>query len=147
MTFKTKTNFKKRIIATLLDYSIFLLSTYLYIILLGHDNSEGGKTVNGLLALPIPVAWFIYFVLIESYYGATFAHQALYLKILTTDRKEIELTHALRRHLMDPIDILFYGIPAIIAIKHSDKHQRLGDMWAKTIVIDTKDKEQILLDT
>jgi uncharacterized RDD family membrane protein YckC len=44
--------------------------------------------------------------------------------------------------LLDPIDILFYGIPAIIAIKNSDKHQRLGDMWAKTIVVDIKDAEQ-----
>lgn len=145
MTFKTKTNLKKRIIATLLDYSLFLLSTYLYIMLVGHDNDEGGKTVNGLLALPIPIVWFIYFVVIEACYSATLAHQGLYLKVLTIDRKEIEWTQALKRHLLDPIDILFYGIPAIIAIRNSDKHQRLGDMWAKTIVVDTKDAEQIFI--
>jgi uncharacterized RDD family membrane protein YckC len=145
MTFKTKTNLKKRIIATLLDYSLFLLSTYLYIMLVGHDNDEGGKTVNGLLALPIPIVWFIYFVVVEACYSATLAHQGLYLKVLTIDRKEIEWTQALKRHLLDLIDILFYGIPAIIAIKNSDKHQRLGDMWAKTIVVDTRDKEQIFI--
>ena len=117
MTFKTKTNLKKRIIATLLDYALFLLSTYLYIMLVGHENDEGGKTVNGLLALPIPIVWFIYFVIIEAFYGATLAHQGLYLKVLTVDRKEIEFTQALKRHLVDPIDILLYGIPAIIAIK------------------------------
>jgi uncharacterized RDD family membrane protein YckC len=144
MTFKTKTNLKKRIIATLLDYSLFLLATYLYIMLVGHDNDEGGKTVNGLLALPILIVWFIYFVVIEACYSATLAHQGLYLKVVTIGRKEIEWTQALKRHLLDPIDILFYGIPAIIAIKNSDKHQRLGDMWAKTIVVDTKDKEQVL---
>ena len=142
MNFKTKPNLKKRIIATLLDYALFLLSTYLYIMLVGQENDEGGKTVNGLLALPIPIVWFIYFVIIEAFYGATLAHQGLYLKVLTVDRKEIEFTQALKRHLVDPIDILLYGIPAIIAIKNSAQHQRLGDMWAKTIVIDTKDKEQ-----
>ena len=142
MNFKTKPNLKKRIIATLLDYALFLLSTYLYIMLVGQENDEGGKTVNGLLALPIPIVWFIYFVIIEALYGATLAHQGLYLKVLTVDRKEIEFTQALKRHLVDPIDILLYGIPAIIAIKNSAQHQRLGDMWAKTIVIDTKDKEQ-----
>ena len=110
--------------------------------LVGQENDEGGKTVNGLLALPIPIVWFIYFVIIEAFYGATLAHQGLYLKVLTVDRKEIEFTQALKRHLVDPIDILLYGIPAIIAIKNSAQHQRLGDMWAKTIVIDTKDKEQ-----
>lgn len=114
----------------------------MYIMYFGQDNSEGGKTVSGLMALPIPIAWIIYFVVIEACYGATLAHQGLYLKVLTVDRNEIKWTQALKRHLLDPIDILFYGIPAIIAIKNSDKHQRLGDMWAKTIVVDTKDAEQ-----
>ena len=48
-------------------------------------------------------------------------------------------------HLLDPIYILFYGIPSITAINNSDKHQRLVDTWAKTIVADKKDKEQFLL--
>jgi len=113
--------------------------------LAGHDNDEGGKTVNGLLALPIPTVWFIYFVVIEAINGATLGHQGLDLKVLTVDRNEIEFTQALKRHLLDPIDIFIYGIPAIIAIKNSDRHQRLGDMWAKTIVVDKKDKEQFLV--
>jgi uncharacterized RDD family membrane protein YckC len=142
MTFKTKTNLKKRIIATLLDYALFLISTYIYIVLVGHDNDEGGKTVNGFLALPIPMGWFIYFVVIEACYDATLVHQGLYLKVLTVDRKETEWTQALKRHLLDPIDILFFGIPAIIAIKNTAKHQRIGDIWAGTIVVDLRDKEQ-----
>lgn len=114
----------------------------MYIMYFGHDNGEGGKTVDGLMALPIPMLWSLYFVVVEAMYGATFAHQALYLKVTTLDRKEIELIQALKRHLLDPIDILFWGIPGIIAIKNTDKHQRLGDLWAKTIVVDTKDPEQ-----
>jgi len=108
----------------------------------GVDNEEGGKTVSGLMALPIPLFWFIYFVIIEAFYGGTLSHQGLNLKVLTLDRKDIEWTHALKRHLLDPIDILLYGIPAIITIKNSEKCQRLGDMWAKTIVVDIKDAEQ-----
>ena len=145
MTFKYKTNLKKRIIATLIDYALFLIPTYIYIMYFGQDNNEGGRTVNGIMTLPILIAWIIYFVVIEACYGATLAHQGLYLKVFTVDRKEIEWTQALKRHLLDPIDILFYGIPAIIAIKNSDKHQRLGDMWANTIVIDTKDAEQYIV--
>lgn len=114
----------------------------MYIMYFGQNNSEGGKTVSGLMTLPIPIAWIIYFVVIEARYGATLAHQGLYLKVLTVDRKEIEWTQALKRHFLDPIDILFIGIPAIIAIKNSEKHQRLGDMWAKTIVVNTQDAEQ-----
>lgn len=96
--------------------------------LLGHENDEGGKTVSGLLTLPIFFVWYIYFVIIEAAYGATLGHQGFNLKVLKINRSSISLTHALKRHLLDPIDILFYGIPAIIAIKNSDKHQRIGDM-------------------
>ncbi|MES2620099.1 MAG: RDD family protein [Bacteroidota bacterium] len=143
-TFKFKTNLKKRICATLLDYGLYLLAFYVYVMFFGHDNDEGGQTVNGLLALPIFIAWFIYFVVIEAFYGATLGHQGFNLKVLTLNRKNIEFTQALKRHLLDPIDILFSGIPAIIAIKNSDKHQRIGDMWAKTSVVDTTDPEQYL---
>jgi uncharacterized RDD family membrane protein YckC len=143
--FKYKTNLKKKIIATLLDYALVLIPTYMYIMYFGVDNNEGGKTVSGLLALPLPTFWFIYFVVVEAMYGATLAHQAFYLKVVTLNRKEIGFSQALKRHLLDPIDILFWGIPGIIAIKNTDKHQRLGDLWAKTIVVDTKDPEQYYL--
>jgi uncharacterized RDD family membrane protein YckC len=142
MTLTYKPNLKKRIIATLLDYALFLIPTFIYIMYFGQDTDEGGKTVSGLMALPIPLAWFIYFVVIESINGATLAHKGLHLRVVTIDRTKIEWTQALKRHLLDPIDILFYGIPAMIAIKNSDKHQRLGDMFAKTIVVDIKDPEQ-----
>ena len=122
-----------------------MLFNFLYIELFGQDKSGGAKEVTGLLALPIPVSWFLYFVVVEAFYGATLAHQGMYLKVLTLERKEIAFMHALKRHLLDPIDILIYGIPAIIAIKNTDKHQQLGDLWAKTIVVDTKDTEQYLI--
>lgn len=137
-----KTNLKKRIIATLVDYTIYLLFFFFYVNYFGHDNDEGGKTVDGLLALPVFIVWFIYFVIVEAINGATLGHSGVYLKVFTIDRAEIGFSQAFRRHLLDPIDILMYGIPALIAIKSSDKHQRLGDMWAKTIVVDTKDSQQ-----
>jgi uncharacterized RDD family membrane protein YckC len=88
----------------------------MYIMFFGHDNDEGGKSVEGLMVLPIPTLWFIYFVVVEAFSGATLAHQALYLKVTTLDRRQIGFTQALKRHLLDPIDILFWAIPGIIAI-------------------------------
>jgi uncharacterized RDD family membrane protein YckC len=142
MTLQYRHNLKKRIIATIIDYGMVLGVTYVYIMYFGYDNEEGGKTVDGIMTLPIPIFWTLYFVVIEAIYGATLGHQALDLKVVTDTRKEINGIQALKRHLIDPIDFLLYGIPAIIAILNSDKHQRIGDMWAKTIVIDTKDIEQ-----
>lgn len=111
-------------------------------VLLGTDDGNGVTTVSGFKALVIPIVWFIYFVVIEAEYGATLGHKSFDIKVMTIDRKDIEFTHALKRHLLDPIDILFYGIPAFIAVKYSLRHQRLGDMWAQTIVIDILDPEQ-----
>jgi uncharacterized RDD family membrane protein YckC len=141
-TYKFKTNLKKRIYATLLDYGIYVIFFFLYVDFFGHDASDGGKVVNGFLALPLLIVWFIYFVILEAFYGATPGHLVLSLKVVLLDRKEIGFEQALKRHLLDSIDILFYGIPAIIAIRNSDRHQRIGDMWAKTIVVDTIDQEQ-----
>lgn len=81
-----------------------------YVTLFGHENDEGGQTVSGLLALPIFIGWFIYFVVIEVFYGATLGHQVFNLKVLPLNRKDIEFTQALKRHLLDWLDILFYGI-------------------------------------
>jgi uncharacterized RDD family membrane protein YckC len=137
-----KANLKKRIVATLLDYALIFVLIYLYVILLGESDGEGRKTVSGVMALPVPIVWFVYFVVIETLYGATLGHQVLGLRVLTVDHKQIGFVHALKRRLFDPVDILLYGIPAIVAIKNSDKHQRLGDIWAHTIVVDIQDNAQ-----
>lgn len=76
-------------IAKLIDYALFLISIYVYIIYFGQDNSEGGKTISGLMALSISITWIIYFIVIEVYYNATLAHQGLYLKILIIGRKKL----------------------------------------------------------
>jgi uncharacterized RDD family membrane protein YckC len=94
--FNYKTNLKKKIIATLFDYALVLIPTGIYIAYFGHDNDQGGKTVDGVMALPIPALWFICFVVVEAFYGATLAHQALYLKVVTLDRKEIGFSEALK---------------------------------------------------
>lgn len=71
---KFKPNLRRRITASLLDYAIFLLPTYMYTMYFGTDNAEGGKTVSGLLAFPVFIFWIIYFVVVEAVYGATWAH-------------------------------------------------------------------------
>lgn len=142
MKYAYKTNFKKRILATVLDYLIFGLLCYLYLGFFGTENDEGALVVRNLMALPILILWLVYFVAIEGLKGATLGHQALNLKVLTVRRDEIGLTEAFLRRLLDLIDILWYGIPAIIEIKYTEKHQRLGDLVAGTIVIDTEDPTQ-----
>ena len=140
--FKYRSNLGKRIAATLIDYGLYFLLFVTYVKWFGHSDNIDGKIVDGLQALPIFIFWFFYFVCVEALLNATLGHFLLHLRVVSIDRKSIDFSQALRRHLLDPIDIVMYGIPAIIAIKNTSKRQRLGDMWAGTVVVDTKDPEQ-----
>lgn len=64
--FQYKTNLKKRFVASLIDYIIVFAFTFFYIDYFGTPNEEGGKTVNGLMALPVFGIWFFYFVVVEE---------------------------------------------------------------------------------
>lgn len=136
-----KSNLGKRIAATIIDYGIIMLVTYLYIMYYGRENAEGQMQVEGIATTPLFMFWVTYLVFAETLFGATLGHHAFYLRVVTSKRDEITFGQALKRRLLDPID-LFWGIPAFIAISKSEKKQRLGDMWAETLVVDTKDPEQ-----
>lgn len=134
-----KPHLKLRIIATLIDYGIFFILFYLYCTIFGHQTGDGSWEVNGSLALPIPIFWFLYFVLLETLNQATPGHDICKLKVVTTYGEKISLSMALKRRICDPIDLFFYGIPAIIVILKSEKHQRIGDMLAGTLVVKNAD--------
>jgi len=141
--FQYKANLKKRFWASFFDYAVVFAFTFFYIDFFGTPNEHGGKSVQGVMGLPVLGLWFVYFVVVETYFGGTLFHLAFNLKVLTVDRKPIDYIQALKRHLLDPFECFIWGIPAAIAIKNSDKHQRVGDMWAKTIVVDILDQEQM----
>lgn len=139
-----KSNLVKRILATIVDYGFFLMATFVYILYFGEqDPNTGEYVVSGIMVLPIPICWFIYFVFIEGLNQATIGHQAFGLIVKTKEGKEILIEEALKRHILDPIDILMFGIPAIFSIKTTPLHQRLGDQFANTIVLDERDEEQM----
>jgi uncharacterized RDD family membrane protein YckC len=135
-----KPNLRKRILANLLDYGFYFVVIIAYMFYFGHETEDGGMAVEGILALPIVIFWVLYFVIIEGIYGGTIGHLGFNLKVMTVDGKDVRIGNSLRRHLLDFIEIGSFGIPAIIAIKNSDKYQRLGDMWANTIVVNLEEE-------
>lgn len=142
-TITYKPNLSRRIFATLIDYGIYFGIFYCYLLYFGTETADG-QTVTGFRALPLNIIWLLYFVVVEAASGATVGHTLLDLKVVTLNGRKIGFTQAFKRRLLDPVDILFWGIPAIVAIKNSDKCQRLGDMWATTVVINIKDPAQNL---
>lgn len=138
----TKSNILLRIFACLIDYSVIYAFTFYMIFTFGEPNAEGNYSLNGLPAL-IPIGfWLIMTVGMELTLGATIGNYLAGLKAIPIQRDSLKLTfsESLKRHLLDLIDMFFFGLVGIITIKNTEKNQRVGDLWAKTIVVN---KEQL----
>ncbi len=134
-----KPHIKHRILATLIDYGIYLIFYIVYINIFDENPEPGEASVTGLMMLPIVIVWFIYFVVIEYSSQATPGHDIVKLKVVTEGGTKPPLSSIFKRRLLDPIDIFMYGIPALICISKTPKHQRLGDLWANILVVKATD--------
>jgi len=130
---------KLRIIATLIDYSIYVILFFIYVKCFGTQTDDGTTQINGLLALPIFIFWFLYFVVLETVNQATPGHDICKLIVVRSDGQKITLYDSFKRRVVDMIDIGIYGIPALICINKTPKHQRLGDLLADTVVVKKSD--------
>ena len=92
--------------------------------------------INGFPALLPVFFWFIMTVGLEQWNGKTIGNLLVGLKPISINGNNEKLTmiQSIKRHVLDPIDMFFFGIGAII-INKTGKNQRLGDIWAKTIVV------------
>lgn len=137
----TEPNLTRRILAGFIDYSVIYIFTYAFIFAFGRPNNTGEMEVYNLMILPIIIFWGLITVGVEQTFGATLGNQITGLKPLSIngiDRK-LSFGQSLKRHLVDIIDLSPLGLVGIISINKTEKHQRIGDIWAETVVV--RDKE------
>ena len=134
---KTKPNIGKRILAGFIDYLIIYIFFFIYVYAFGEPNADGEYTVNGLPALVPIIFWGIMTIGLEIGFGATLGNSLAGLKAIPKSGINRKLTfwESFKRHLLDPIDMFFFGLIGIVTIKNTDKNQRLGDIWGNTIVV------------
>ena len=134
---KTEPNIGNRFVAGLVDYIIIFGFTFFIIYTIGEPNDEGGYSLNGVTALIPMLFWFLMTVFLEIRIGRTVGNLLVGLRAIPLDGTNRKLTflESFKRHLLDPIDFCFFGIVAIITIKNTANNQRVGDLWAKTIVV------------
>ena len=134
---ETEPNIGLRIIAGLLDYLVIGIFFYAYLYAFGEPDNLGKYTVNGLPALVPILFWGIITIGLEQLFGSTFGNFMVGLKPLSINGINRELTfgQSLRRHLLDPIDMSIFGVIGILLIRKTEKNQRMGDIWAETIVV------------
>jgi len=140
---KPKSNIRKRTWATTLDYVVIGAFCAFYIQIMGQPNDEGGYTVTGLPALGVFGFWFCYLVLTEAFWGATMGHMIFKLEVVSVNNRNLSIYRAFKRRVADMIDIhMSLGLVGRFLIVESPLHQRVGDRWAQTIVIDRSDPDQ-----
>ncbi len=137
---RVQKNIGKRIFAGLFDYLLIYTFAVIFIYTYGEADEDGGYTVSGILALVPVLFWTLMTIGIEQLFGATLGNYAVDLKPISLNQLTEKPTfgQSLKRHLLDPIDMFFFGIVGIISIKNSPKNQRLGDQWANTTVVSKK---------
>ena len=146
---RTEPYLGNRILAGFVDYLIIYGFLIIYVYAFGQPNEEGGYSVNGLPALVPVLVWGLMTIGLEQFFGSTLGNGLVGLKPISIKQEIGEQTwgnfknkptfvQSLKRHLLDPIDMFFFGLVGILTIKNSPLHQRVGDMWAKTIVVKNK---------
>lgn len=143
---KTTSNIGDRFVAGLVDYLIIYGFTFFLIFTFGEPNNEGGYSLNGFSALLPILFWGFMTVGFEQLFRATLGNLLVGLRpvpiqkltdnstIIETEEK-LTFIQSLKRHLLDPVDMFFFGLVGVITIKNSDLNQRNGDVWAHTVVV------------
>jgi uncharacterized RDD family membrane protein YckC len=79
--------------------------------------------------------WFVEVWVPHRWLGGTPGMRWLGLRVVTEHGEVPELRSYMIRWLMAIVDGYFFGLVGALAIAFSPKHQRLGDMVARTLVV------------
>ena len=135
----TKPNVGRKAIAVLIDYSIIVTINFYFIFTFGKPvpGEPESYQMTGFPALINIIPWFIFTVCFEYFFGSTLGNGIVGLKPVAQENQDRKITfiQSLQRHLLDPIDMFFFGLVGYLVMKSNQNGQRLGDIWAKTVVV------------
>ena|SRR5688572_24126244 len=129
---------RKRGLGAAIDYAITYTVTIAYVIAFGQANDGQDRTVDGVEALPLVIFWFLYFPVMEGVTGQTLGKKIMGIRVIMLSGSDITIWRSFVRRIFDAVDLMFFGIVGLLVINSSDKRQRVGDLIAKTIVVEDK---------
>jgi uncharacterized RDD family membrane protein YckC len=97
------------------------------------DKLQGTTPIGYVLAL---LGFVAYHTICEGIHGATLGKLILKIHVLKEDGNPATIASAFIRSIAFYIDGLFFGIVAAQSMRSSELQQRLGDKWAKTVVVE-----------
>jgi uncharacterized RDD family membrane protein YckC len=129
--------FARRAFAAASDYAIYGGLYFAYVRFFGVETDEGYKVEGCLHLVALVLAWFGLLPLPEGLFGRTFGKWVCDLRVVNLSGGPATFGQAVRRRVLDPIDLLsFFGVVAFIVAKNNPMSQRLGDLVAKTRVVE-----------
>ena len=132
--------FHRRFLAWIIDF--FILLSYLYGMFylikafLGRDWQENHLWLSILYLMP----YLLYHLVMEAFFnGQSPGKKLTHIKVITLEGGQASISQYLIRWLFRLIDVVLFFMPGFFSIILSDSSQRIGDIIAGTIMIDTKD--------
>ncbi|WP_420379167.1 RDD family protein [Gilvibacter sp.] len=135
----------ERILAVLIDFVIFFL--YFYILsqvsqlfdsMFSDDWSIFG--LQSLLLLPVMFYSLYMHILFD---GRTVGKMCLQIRVVKIDGSPVHWSNYMVRWMMRLVDLWVFPAIGILTMIFSDRHQRIGDSAAGTVVISTKKRYNI----
>ena len=140
----------ERVLASIIDYIIkaayFFGFGYLLFDVLRFDQSfyelDGWSREAVYAIFMIPILF--YSITLESFFdGQTVGKRIMKIRVVKIDGYQASFPDFLIRWALRAIDMIFFGVVALITVALSKKSQRLGDMSAGTSVITLKNNVNI----
>lgn len=138
----TPATLKRRALAAIFDAIIVFLALFWAIWMWGTPNDDGGKTLTGIPALLLMLGAAAFWIIPEWLLGTTMGKWACDLQVTTLRGGSISLAQALQRNVLRPLDFFPFYLTGFITASLTPNRQRLGDLWAKTIVVSEKATKQ-----
>ncbi|MBU0647707.1 RDD family protein [Patescibacteria group bacterium] len=128
----------KRILAVVIDHLIVItLLTLVYTEILHPDFDQSSIILNYTEYLILFTINFIYFFALESIFGKTIGKKIFNLEIRGTHGKKADIYQTFIRNLIRPIDFIGFYLLGFIFVVYTPHNQRIGDLAAKTVVVES----------
>jgi len=93
-------------------------------------------------ALLLMLATAAFWIFPEWLLGSTMGKWACDLKVTTLNGMSISFMQSLKRNVLRLLDFFPFYLPGFATASLTPNRQRLGDLWAKTIVVPKKAAKQ-----
>ncbi|HYC28099.1 MAG TPA: RDD family protein [Chitinophagaceae bacterium] len=131
------TPFHRRLLAWLIDFLIQIAYLWIFGLLLNKMDVEWTVWADVLFVMPTV---FYHLIMEITLNGQSIGKKAMSIKVITLEGGQPSISQYIIRWMFRLLDIGFFFIPGFFSIVLTERSQRVGDIIAGTIMIDTQPK-------